>query len=452
MIFSGTTFIFYFLPLLLILYYILPEKFQNTILIIFSLFFYIYGDVKFLPLLLITGIVNYFLSRKIRNKSVLIVGIILNILPLLYFKYTNFIIDIINSITSFNIDLFDLILPLGISFTTFRMISFLIDAYNNKIKDITFKKVILYTFLFTYQIEGPIVRYADIEDELDKRIITSSDKEIGTKRFIIGLSKKVILADTLALFITSVSGYNTVLSLWMVALLNILRLYLDFSAYSDMSIGLARMLGFHFKENFNYPFINNGMSDFWRKWHISLTSWFKDYIYIPLGGNRCSNLRNIINILIVWLLTGLWHGASYTFIIWGLFFGIILILEKFIFKNFVNKHQIISCIITDILAIIGFVFFYAKDLPSAFLTIKGMLGLNNLLLINSEVIFYIKNYILILIISIAVSLNIFKIFKGKLQNIAFIYYLALLILSTAYIVDSSFNPFLYFRFWGDYEK
>ena len=167
----------------------------------------------------------------------------------------------------------DLILPLGISFTTFRMISFLIDAYNNKIKDITFKKVILYTFLFTYQIEGPIVRYADIEDELDKRIITSSDKEIGTKRFIIGLSKKAILADTLALFITSVSGYNTVVSLWMVALLNILRLYLDFSAYSDMSIGLARMLGFHFKENFNYPFINNGMSDFWRKWHISLTSW-----------------------------------------------------------------------------------------------------------------------------------------------------------------------------------
>ena len=220
------------------------------------------------------------------------------------------------------------------------MISFLIDAYNNKIKDITFKKVILYTFLFTYQIEGPIVRYADIEDELDKRIITSSDKEIGTKRFIIGLSKKVILADTLALFITSVSGYNTVVSLWMVALLNILRLYLDFSAYSDMSIGLARMLGFHFKENFNYPFINNGMSDFWRKWHISLTSWFKDYIYIPLGGNRCRNLRNIINILIVWLLTGLWHGANYTFIIWGLFFGIILILEKYLFKNYRTRKKV----------------------------------------------------------------------------------------------------------------
>ena len=182
------------------------------------------------------------------------------------------------------------------------------------------------------------------------------------------------------------------------------------------------------------------MSDFWRKWHISLTSWFKDYIYIPLGGNRCSVIKNIINIIIVWLLTGLWHGASYTFIIWGLFFGIIIILEKFIFKNFVNKHQIISCII------IGFVFFYAEDLSSSFLTIKGMLGLNNLPLINSEVIFYIKNYILILIISIAVSLNISKLFTGKLSKISFIYYLILLILSTAFIVDSSFNPFLYFRF------
>lgn len=450
--FSGTTFIFYFLPLFLILYYTLPKKYQNTILIIFSSFFYVYGDIKFFPLLLIIGIINFFLSKKIENKSVLILGIIINLLPLLYFKYLNFIFDIINSITSSNIDFLDLILPLGISFTTFRMISFLIDAHNGKIKDITLKKVLLYTLLFTYQIEGPIIRYTDIENELESRTITNEEKENGAKRFIIGLAKKVILADTLSIFITSLSTSSTIISLWLVAILNILRLYLDFSAYSDMAIGLSLMLGFHFKENFNYPFINNGMSDFWRKWHISLTSWFKDYIYIPLGGNRCSNLRNIINILIVWLLTGLWHGANYTFIIWGLFFGIILILEKYLFKNFVKKHHILSCIITDILVIIGFVFFYAKDLPSAFLTIKGMLGLNNLLLINSEVIFYIKNYILILIISIAVSLNIFKIFKGKLQNIAFIYYLALLILSTAYIVDSSFNPFLYFRFWGDYEK
>lgn len=444
--FSGTTFIFYSLPLLLILYYVLPKKYQNTILILFSSFFYIYGDIKYFPLLLITGIVNYLLSKKVKNKSCLIFGIILNLLPLFYFKYLNFLFDIVNKISNFNLSLFDLILPLGISFTTFRMISFLVDAHKGKIKNITFKKFILYTLLFTYQIEGPIVRYKDIEKELEKRTITNNDKESGAKRFILGLAKKVILADTLTLFITSINSSNTIISLWLVALLNILRLYLDFSAYSDMSIGLSHMLGFHLKENFNYPFINKGMSDFWRKWHISLTSWFKDYIYIPLGGNRCSAIKHIINILIVWFLTGLWHGANYTFIIWGLYFGIILILEKYLFKEFVSKHTIISCIITDILVIIGFVFFYAEDLSSSFITIKSMLGLNNLPLINTEVIFYIKNYLLVLIISIAVSLNIFKLFKDKLQKISFIFYLILLILSAAYIIDSTFNPFLYFRF------
>ena len=444
--FSGTTFIFYFLPLLLIIYYVIPKKYQNAILIIFSSLFYIYGDIKFFPLLLITGIVNFFLSKKVKNKSFLTIGIILNLMPLFYFKYLNFLLDTINNLINFNIDLLDLILPLGISFTTFRMISFLVDTYNGKTKNITLKKFLLYTLLFTYQIEGPIVRYADIEDELEKRNITNSDKETGAKRFILGLAKKVILADTLTIFISSITSANTIISLWLVALLNILRLYIDFSAYSDMAIGLSLMLGFHFKENFNYPFINKGMSDFWRKWHISLTSWFRDYIYIPLGGNRCSIIKNIINILIVWLLTGLWHGANYTFIIWGLYFGLILILEKFIFKNFVSKHSIISCIITDILVIIGFVFFYAEDLPRAFATIKGMFGLNNIPLINTEVIFYIKNYLLILIISLAVSFNIFKLIKGRFPKISFIYYLLLIILSTSYIVDSSFNPFLYFRF------
>lgn len=444
--FSSVIFIFYFLPLILILYYVLPRKYQNTLLIIFSSFFYIFGDIKYFPLLLITAVVNYFLSKKVKNKAVLIIGIILNLLPLVYFKYLNFIIDILNDVVKSNFDLFDLVLPLGISFLTFRMISFLVDVHKGKIQNVTFKKFMLYTLLFTYQIEGPIVRYADIENELDSRSITNEDKENGAKRFIIGLAKKVILADTLGLFITSINSTNTVVSLWLVALLNILRLYLDFSAYSDMAIGLSLMLGFHFKENFNYPFINKGMSDFWRKWHISLTSWFRDYVYIPLGGNRCSTLRNIINILVVWFLTGLWHGANYTFIVWGLFFGIILIFEKFIFKRFVSKHSVISCIITNILVVIGFVFFYADDLSSAFVTIKGMFGLNSLPLINTDVIFYLKNYALILIVSLVVSLNIFKLFKVKERRLTFVYYIILLILSTAYIVDSSFNPFLYFRF------
>lgn len=452
MSFSGISFIFYFLPALLILYYLLPKKYQNLLLIIFSSFFYIYADIKFFPLLIITGVINYLLSKKLKSKKTLIFGIILNILPLFYFKYLDFLFDIINNIASTNIEPLNLILPLGISFTTFRMISFLIDVYNGKIKNPKFKEVMLYTLLFTYQLEGPIIRFNDIKGELRERALTCTDLETGSKRFIIGLAKKVILADTLSLFITAINSEVTLVSAWLTAILNILRLYLDFSAYSDMAIGLSMLLGFHFKENFNYPFLSTSMSTFWRNWHISLTSWFKDYIYIPLGGNRKGYLKTIINILIVWLLTGLWHGASYTFIIWGVYFGIILILEKFIFQSFVSKHKIISAIATNILVIIGFVFFYAGDLNEAIITLKNMLGLSNIPLINTETCFYLKNYLFVFIISIATSLKFSKLFKNKFTNLSIIYYIILLILSTAYIVDSSFNPFLYFRFWGQYEK
>lgn len=450
--FSGISFIFYFLPALLILYYLLPKKYQNTLLIIFSSFFYIYADIKFFPLLIITGIVNYLLSKKLKNKKVLIFGIVLNILPLFYFKYLDFIFDIINNITNANIDPLNLILPLGISFTTFRMISFLVDVYREKIKNPKFKEVMLYTLLFTYQVQGPIIRFNDIKEELTERTLSNVDLENGSKRFIIGLAKKVILADTLSLFITAISSEVTVVSSWLTAILNILRLYLDFSAYSDMAIGISLLLGFHFKENFNYPFLSTSMSAFWRNWHISLTSWFKDYIYIPLGGNRKGYLKTIINILIVWLLTGLWHGANYTFIIWGLYFGFILILEKFTFQNFVSKHKIISAIATNILVIIGFVFFYAGDLNEAVITLKNMFGLSNIPLINTETCFYLKNYLFVFIISISASLKFSNLFKNKFTNLSIIYYIILIILSTAYIVDSSFNPFLYFRFWGQYEK
>lgn len=450
--FSGISFIFYFLPALLILYYLLPKKYQNLLLIIFSSFFYIYADIKFFPLLIITGVINYLLSKKLKSKKNLIFGIILNISPLFYFKYLDFLFDIINNIASTNIEPLNLILPLGISFTTFRMISFLVDAHSGKIKNPKFKEVMLYTLLFTYQLEGPIIRFNDIKGELRERTLTGTDLETGSKRFIIGLAKKVILADTLSLFITAISSEVTVVSAWLTAILNILRLYLDFSAYSDMAIGLSMLLGFHFKENFNYPFLSTSMSAFWRNWHISLTSWFKDYIYIPLGGNRKGDLNTIINILIVWLLTGLWHGASYTFIIWGVYFGIILILEKFIFQSFVSKHKIISAIATNILVIIGFVFFYAGDLNETIITLKNMLGLSNIPLINTETCFYLKNYLFVFIISIATSLKFSKLFKNKFTNLSIIYYIILLILSTAYIVDSSFNPFLYFRFWGQYEK
>ena len=446
MLFSSNTFLFGFLPITVLAYYLSPRKFRNLLLLLASLVFYGWGEPRFLPLMLVSILLNYGCGRAVAArqaagkdpKAALWAGVALNLAMLGFFKYGRFF---------FGSRFPDIPLPIGISFYIFQAMSYVIDVSREQVQ--VQKNVLTfgtYVALFPQLIAGPIVRYRDVARELEDRRESGAQFAAGVLRFTLGLSKKVLLANTFGSAWNVLREGAGMTSGWIGLMCYTLQIYFDFSGYSDMAIGLGLLFGFTFLENFNYPYISQSVTEFWRRWHISLSSWFREYVYIPLGGNRRGKKRQILNILIVWLLTGLWHGANYTFIIWGLFFGIILILEKYLFKNFVKKHHILSCIITDILVIIGFVFFYAKDLPSAFLTIKGMLGLNNLLLINSEVIFYIKNYILILIISIAVSLNIFKIFKGKLQNIAFIYYLALLILSTAYIVDSSFNPFLYFRF------
>ena len=455
MLFSSNAFIFRFLLLFMIIYFIAQSKYRNGILLAGSLIFYGIGEPKFVWIMLASVMLNYVLSKRIyqyKGKGLLIVTILLNVAVLGWFKYLDFGIENINAILGKSwLTPLEIALPIGISFYTFQILSYQVDCYKGKIKrQVTFIEFATYICMFPQLVAGPIVLFEEVEANLQEREVTVEKIEDGLKWFTFGLGLKVLLANSIYTL------WNTILSAgtiglgasvaWLGAIAYTFQIYFDFWGYSLMALGLGKMLGFTLPENFKQPYISKSIAEFWRRWHITLGRWFREYVYIPLGGNRKGKIRTIVNLFVVWALTGLWHGASYTFIIWGLFFGIILILEKFIFKNFVNKHQIISCIITDILVIIGFVFFYAKDLPSAFLTIKGMLGLNNLLLINSEVIFYIKNYILILIISIAVSLNIFKIFKGKLQNIEFIYYLALLILSTAYIVDSSFNPFLYFRF------
>lgn len=458
MIFSSIYFIYYFLIIFLILYFITPKKFKNYTLLLGSLFFYFYGDSKYIVLLLISSLVNYILGRLISKKNkklFLIIGLIFNFGLLFYFKYFNFFLSNINSLFKTNINLFSIVLPLGISFYTFKNASYLIDVYKNRVNpEKNFINYFTYIVMFPSLIQGPIVRYKDI-DLKDKKI-SFDNFAMGVERFIIGLSKKVILADTLAKLVTSLTNMEvqTVVSLWVKATSDIVKLYLDFSGYTDMAIGLGLMIGIKIMENFDYPLSTYSITSFWRKWHISLSSWFKDYIYIPLGGNRKGKFRKYFNIFVVWFLTGLWHGASWNFILWGLYFGTILVIEKRFFLKFFEKHKIIGNMVTNILVVIGFVFFYnEKNILDIFIKMFTGRGIS---FTNVSTNYYLLNYLVLLIISFIACTPLLKNIinkckKNKNLNIVIsivepIVLIGLLVLSTAFIVDASSNSFLYFRF------
>lgn len=458
MIFSSIYFIYYFLIIFLILYFITPKKFKNYTLLLGSLFFYFYGDSKYIVLLLISSLVNYILGRLISKKNkklFLIIGLIFNFGLLFYFKYFNFFLSNINSLFKTNINLFSIVLPLGISFYTFKNASYLIDVYKNRVNpEKNFINYFTYIAMFPSLIQGPIVRYKDI-DLKDKKI-SFDNFAMGVERFIIGLSKKVILADTLAKLVTSLTNMEvqTVVSLWVKATSDIVKLYLDFSGYTDMAIGLGLMIGIKIMENFDYPLSTYSVTSFWRKWHISLSSWFKDYIYIPLGGNRKGKFRKYFNIFVVWFLTGLWHGASWNFILWGLYFGTILVIEKRFFLKFFEKHKIIGNMVTNILVVIGFVFFYnEKNILDIFIKMFTGKGIS---FTNVSTNYYLLNYFVLLIISFIACTPLLKNIinkckKNKNLNIVIsivepIILIGLLVLSTAFIVDASSNSFLYFRF------
>ena len=458
MIFSSIYFIYYFLIIFLILYFITPKKFKNYTLLLGSLFFYFYGDSKYIVLLLISSLVNYILGRLISKKNkklFLIIGLIFNFGLLFYFKYFNFFLSNINSLFKTNINLFSIVLPLGISFYTFKNASYLIDVYKNKVNsEKNFINYFTYIAMFPSLIQGPIVRYKDI-DLKDKKI-SFDNFAMGVERFIIGLSKKVILADTLAKLVTSLTTMEvqTVVSLWVKATSDIVKLYLDFSGYTDMAIGLGLMIGIKIMENFDYPLSTYSVTSFWRKWHISLSSWFKDYIYIPLGGNRKGKFRKYFNIFVVWFLTGLWHGASWNFILWGLYFGTILVIEKRFFLKFFEKHKIIGNMVTNILVVIGFVFFYnEKNILDIFIKMFTGRGIS---FTNVSTNYYLLNYFVLLIISFIACTPLLKNIinkckKNKNLNLVIsivepIVLIGLLVLSTAFIVDASSNSFLYFRF------
>ncbi len=458
MIFSSIYFIYYFLIIFLILYFITPKKFKNYTLLLGSLFFYFYGDSKYIVLLLISSLVNYILGRLISKKNkklFLIIGLIFNFGLLFYFKYFNFFLSNINSLFKTNINLFSIVLPLGISFYTFKNASYLIDVYKNRVNsEKNFINYFTYIAMFPSLIQGPIVRYKDI-DLKDKKI-SFDNFAMGVERFVIGLSKKVILADTLAKLVTSLTNMEvqTVVSLWVKATSDIVKLYLDFSGYTDMAIGLGLMIGIKIMENFDYPLSTYSVTSFWRKWHISLSSWFKDYIYIPLGGNRKGKFRKYFNIFVVWFLTGLWHGASWNFILWGLYFGTILVIEKRFFLKFFEKHKIIGNMVTNILVVIGFVFFYnEKNILDIFIKMFTGKGIS---FTNVSTNYYLLNYLVLLIISFIACTPLLKNIinkckKNKNLNIVIsivepIVLIGLLVLSTAFIVDASSNSFLYFRF------
>lgn len=467
MLFSSISFLYIFLPIVLGLYYIAPKQFKNMVLLVSSLFFYFYGEPIYIFLMIfsiLSGYLHGLWIEKMRNskhhKLPMISSIVVSIGLLVYFKYSDFIISNINSLFSNDIPLLKLALPIGISFYTFQILSYTIDVYRENAK---VQKNILdfatYVCLFPQLIAGPIVRYTTIEEELTGRTHSLEKVSYGIKRFIIGLSKKVLLANTLGEVVDIFSKTNekSVLFYWLAGVSFSLQIYFDFSGYSDMGIGLGKIFGFNFLENFNYPYISKSITEFWRRWHISLGTWFRDYVYIPLGGNRVSVLKWIRNILVVWFLTGLWHGAQWNFIFWGLYFAFFLLLEKFFLKKILEKlPQVISHIYTIFTLIIGFVLFNAQSMYEALENIKGMFGLTGESIWNMESIYYFKSYIGVIIIGIIASTPIVSVINERLKKtkngeklvdiIHIVVLPILLLVSTGYLIDGSFNPFLYFRF------
>ena len=463
MLFTSISFLYYFLPIVIILYFIVPKKFKNFILFLSSIFFYFCGEPIYTFLMIGEIFIAYVGARyleKHRKKSILVSLLAIHIGALGLFKYSDFTINNINQILGSKIPLLKLALPIGISFYTFQIISYVVDVYRGKVKaQKSFLKLATYVSLFPQLIAGPIVRYETIEKELDSRTSNFENFAYGVRRFVIGLGKKVLIANMLGELcdVFSTTNEKSILFYWIFAISYSLQIYFDFSAYSDMAIGLGRMFGFHFLENFNYPYISKSITEFWRRWHMSLSSWFRDYVYIPLGGNRKGTIILVRNIFIVWALTGIWHGANWTFVIWGLMFGIMLIIEKlFLTKHLEKMPSILQRIYVLFTVMISFIIFNANSIREAWNNIIGLFGANGESLINASTVYYLKSYLVVLVIAIIGSTPLLKNIIEKLKTktnankiinlLEPIAMTSILIIVTAYLVDNSYNPFLYFRF------
>ena len=470
MVFSSTIFIFAFFPITLVLYYLVYKskhlQAANLVLLLVSVFFYAWSGVKYALILLAVIFVNYVLTilmdKYERYKKILFIIILLiDAGDLLYFKYFNFFVDNIKSIATVmgkNVltEVALVVLPIGISFYTFQIMSYVVDVYLKKV-DVQkrFIKLALYVMMFPQLIAGPIVRYKDVNDEISERSISYQDVEDGVKRFIIGFFKKVFLSNamgSMADVIFALDGNVNTIYAWLGAICYTLQIYYDFSAYSDMAIGIGRMLGFHFNENFNLPYISQSIQEFWRRWHISLSSWFRDYVYIPLGGNRKGKIRTYINLAVVFLLTGFWHGAAWQFIIWGIYHGFFIIIERLGFKKVLDKiPAFFRHLYTMLIVIIGWVFFRADNLTLAGRYLRNMFAMNFTDFKNHQVVTHFSSiFIICLVISIIFSFTRLEILnKSKIWTSApcvYVRYLTLWIFSVLYLVGLSYNPFIYFKF------
>ncbi len=456
MVFSSNIFLFLFLPLYLITYYSTKDiKIKNLVLLLFSLFFYAWGEPYYILLMIFSIIINFYLTKvmaKNNSKFILILLIIINIGLLLSFKYTNFFIDNINNLFKLNISNIKLTLPIGISFYTFQILSYVFDVYQKKVKvQNNIYKLACYITAFPQLIAGPIVRYSDIEKQLNERKTTVEDFTSGVRRFIVGLSKKVLIANLMAFVADSIYNYDLIstgfIGMLIASISYALQIYFDFSGYSDMAIGLGKMSGFTFMENFNYPYIAKSITDFWRRWHISLSSFFKDYVYIPLGGSRKGTFKTIRNILIVWLLTGFWHGACWNFVLWGLYYALFLLIEKFLLKE-KFKNNFIYRIITLLIINIGWIIFRQTNFNQLLIALKALFGFYGIGNISS--LYYLgifsSRYIIAFIIGILGSTKLIKHLLSKENIITDIILLILFILCIIFITVGSYNPFIYYRF------
>ena len=463
MLFSSIPFLYYFLPAVIILYFIAPKKLRNSVLLLSSLFFYAWGEPKYVFLMAASILLGYIwglLIERFRGKKLSKLFMALSCVSglgfLAYYKYADFFIENFNAVTGLSLPLLRIALPIGISFFTFQILSYTIDVYRGETP--AQRNIInfaAYVSMFPQLIAGPIVRYVDVARELEDRTITAEKIYNGAVRFIVGLSKKVLIANLLGELcdIFRASDEKSVLFYWVYAIAFTLHIYFDFSGYSDMAIGLGRIFGFHFIENFNYPYISKSITEFWRRWHMSLGSWFRDYVYIPMGGNRVGRFRRIFNIFVVWMLTGFWHGAEWNFIIWGLMFAVILIIEKFFLLDLLKKTPaFVNHIYVMLLVMISFVIFNANGLSGAVSDIGGMFGFAGVPAVNSETLYYLRSYVVVLILGIVGALPLVTAGAKKLRKFKVVriaepaVFAGLLLLITAFLVDGSFNPFLYFRF------
>ncbi len=460
MVFSSLTFLAFFLPLVTLLYYIFNNgKLKNAVLIVFSVLFYAWGEPKWIIVMIITVGVNYLCGlmitsseKKWKKIAWMLLGVVLGIGLLIYFKYFGFLADTVCGIFGAKNPFVSPVLPIGISFYTFQVLTYTIDVYRGKVTvQRSFFKLLLYVSFFPQLIAGPIVNYKDIEGQLDERKVTLDGFAEGFIRFLIGFSKKILLANTCGEILQNINLNDdiSVLGAWLGALAYTLQIYFDFSGYSDMAIGLGKMFGFHFLENFNYPYISKSVTEFWRRWHISLGAFFREYVYIPLGGNRVSALKHIRNILIVWALTGIWHGASWNFLVWGIYYGVLLVIEKqFVLKIKEKLPTVCNVVLTLPFIIIGWILFYHIDLTDGIRHIGALFGVNAEMT-DPASIYYMKHYIGFIIIAVLAAIpwkntRLAKIFENPIVKTVVVSICA--IVSIGMLIGQSYNPFLYFRF------